>query len=548
MQLKEHSSNRKLRGAYYTPNALAKEIVSLLDFTDTLSILEPGCGDGVFIDALLSERSRLPRNASVTAVEIDDEEAKKVSRKNTPALSVNVLNEDFLEFYNREYEKSLFDLIIGNPPYIRYQYLTTTQREIQSKILTDHGMKANKLINAWVCFLVACVQMLSENGKIAFIIPAEIMQVAYAEELRLFLSNALSKITLITFKELVFPEIEQEIVVLIGEKDSSEKGIRIVELTGVDDFKALDLEKNGYQKIQHIKEKWIKYFIDNEESETIRKIRNDDRFAKFADFGVINVGITTGNNGYFSIDRKTELEYGLSDITLPLIGRSSHAHGIYFTESDWKQNVEEGKKAKLLLFPDIPFDDYDENYKSYIEFGEKSGENCGYKCSIRDRWYMVPSVWVPDAFFLRRSNLYPKFVLNKCGAVSTDTMHRMKFFDDVDPEEVMLSYYNSVSFAFTEICGRSYGGGVLEILPGEMGDIALPKINRLDVALKKKLIKSIDKIIRSDSNIEIALDLVDKELLVEYLGMDSSVCKTCRGIWKKLQSRRLGRQAVQTIQ
>ena len=41
---------------------------------------------------------------------------------------------------------------------------------------------------------------LSDNGKIAFVIPAEILQVAYAEDLRLFLANHLSKITLITFE------------------------------------------------------------------------------------------------------------------------------------------------------------------------------------------------------------------------------------------------------------------------------------------------------------------------------------------------------------
>ena len=81
-----------------------------------------------------------------------------------------------------------------------------------------NGMKPNKLINIWVCFLVACTKMLSEKGKIAFIIPAELLQVTYAEEVRLFLSNQYSKITLITFKTLVFPDIQQEIVVFIGEK------------------------------------------------------------------------------------------------------------------------------------------------------------------------------------------------------------------------------------------------------------------------------------------------------------------------------------------
>ena len=48
-------------------------------------------------------------------------------------------------------------------------------------------------------------------------------------------------------------------------------------------------------------------------------------------------------------------------------------------------------------------------------------------------------------------------------------MHRMKINDGVDKRLLLLSYYNSVSFAFAETCGRSYGGGVLEILPGEMG-------------------------------------------------------------------------------
>jgi len=195
----------------------------------------------------------------------------------------------------------------------------------------------------------------------------------------------------------------------------------------------------------------------------------------------------------------------------------------------------------LINFPDTPFDDYPEFHKEYIRNGEKNKQHEEYKCSIRDRWYIVPSVWVPDAFFLRRNNFYPKFVLNKCGAVSTDTMHRMKFNADVDADNVLLSYYNSISFAFTEICGRSYGGGVLEILPGEMGNIVLPKVENIDATLKKRLLKHIDKIVRENQDIEIVLDVVDHELLVDALGIEPELCVKCRKIWKTLQKRRLGR-------
>ena len=195
----------------------------------------------------------------------------------------------------------------------------------------------------------------------------------------------------------------------------------------------------------------------------------------------------------------------------------------------------------LISFPDTPYEEYPAKHKEYIELGERNEENKGYKCSIRDRWYIVPSVWIPDAFFLRRNNLYPKFVLNRCNAVSTDTMHRIKFNEGVNDENVILSYYNSISFAFTEICSRSYGGGVLEILPREVGNIMLPVVKDIDEALKNELLEMIDSIVRNDEDIEKALDLVDQKLLVEVLGIEKEICVSCRQIWKKMQKRRLGR-------
>ena len=98
------------------------------------------------------------------------------------------------------------------------------------------------------------------------------------------------------------------------------------------------------------------------------------------------------------------------------------------------QNVKNNKAAYLIDFPDVEYKCYPKKHKEYIKEGEKNGENKGYKCSIRDRWYRIPSIWVPDAFFLRRNNLYPKFVLNQCNAVSTDTMHRIKFNEGIEPE------------------------------------------------------------------------------------------------------------------
>lgn len=541
MILKEDNSEQKLRGAYYTPLKLAEKMVDFFKNDIAIrTVLEPSCGDGVFIDALL-ETHFLKKKSTVTAIEIEKSEAEKLNKKISNVSNITVLNEDFFEFYHKNKETKKYDLILGNPPYIRYQYLEEKQREEMADILTAHGMKSNKLINTWVGFMVACVHMLNMNGKIAFVIPAEILQVAYAEDLRLFLSNELSKITLITFEELVFPGIEQEVIVFIGEKGNSKKGIKIIELNNLDDLEKLNINTNGFQKLNHVHEKWTKYFTTIKENELITHLKKDGRFQKLSDTGVINVGITTGNNKYFSVDQDTVHDYDLSAVVHPLIGRSSHAHSIYFYKEDWQKNVAQGKAAYLIDFPDIPIEEYTPGQRSYIGLGEKNEENKGYKCKIRERWYRIPSIWIPDAFFLRRNNLYPKFVLNCCDAVSTDTMHRVKFNKGIEPERIVLSYYNSISFAFTEICGRSYGGGVLEILPGEAGNILVPILDGIPLEKIREILKKVDRIVRNGEDIEIALDFVDNEILVKYLHVDTDICEMARKIWKKMQHRRLKR-------
>lgn len=59
---------------------------------------------------------------------------------------------------------------------------------------------------------------------------------------------------------------------------------------------------------------------------------------------------------------------------------------------------------------------------------------------------------------------------------------------------------------------------MLEILPGEMGNILIPKVERIDPMLRNQLLAHIDTIVRNDKDIELALDVVDKELLVDTLG------------------------------
>ena len=573
MLLKENATEEKLNGRYYTNKNLAKYVTGWTTNGENINlqrVLEPSCGDGIFLECI-SELG-FQNNCEIISIEIDKTESElannricgsrlyrnydefKLDRQrnveNDSELGSKVINDDFYNVYKQSLHEYRFQAIIGNPPYIRYQYLTDDQRDEQSLILTTNGMKSNKLINAWVSFVVACVQMMDSNSRIGLVIPAELLQVKYAEDLRKFLMKSLQKTTIVTFEELVFEGVEQEVVLLLGEKDinhNSEHQLRIAKYRNVENLiEANDLEEHEFFDVDLNEAKWTKYFLTDKDIHLIDSIRNDERFIQFSDVARIEVGITTGNNNYFCVNRNQVEQFDLENICRPLIARSVNINGVVFTAEDWNQNIERGAKTYLIDFPDIPLNEYSEGQREYIRIGEETNQNAGYKCRIRDRWYKVPSIRVSDAFFLRRNYLYPKFMLNseEVGAVSTDTMHRVTFNNKRQNKRILLSYYNSIGLAFTEIEGRSYGGGVLEILPGEVSKIILPDLRDEGVIsnnIVDELIELIDNYSRNNDDILGILDEIDRRLLVDIIGMRLEDVVAFRKMWITLRNRRLNR-------
>ncbi len=100
----------KLRGGFYTPNAIAKFMLRWgINGSNNLDILEPSCGDGVFLEEIKNQNTAYN---SITAIELDAEEAEKAEQidlKNT-----TIINDDFHTFCNNTSKR--FDLVIGNPP------------------------------------------------------------------------------------------------------------------------------------------------------------------------------------------------------------------------------------------------------------------------------------------------------------------------------------------------------------------------------------------------------------------------------------------------
>ncbi len=126
MNFIEDQTAQKLRGGYYTPDDLAGFLAAWVNEISPQNLLEPSCGDGVFIKALA--QSGIDRRAKITCFELDKTEASKAksSASSSSLKNVDVRAEDFLGWAEKALDhknkKMAFDAVVGNPPFVRYQY------------------------------------------------------------------------------------------------------------------------------------------------------------------------------------------------------------------------------------------------------------------------------------------------------------------------------------------------------------------------------------------------------------------------------------------
>lgn len=537
----QYASREKLRGGFYTPAPIAAFILKwAVNGNRDYDLLEPCCGDGIFLKQIIENDFAYH---SVTAIELDTSEADKA--RNVMLPNCRIMNRDFFEYCNSTKDK--FDLIIGNPPYVRYQYFDKTQQAESEKIFAKAGIKYSKLSNAWVPFIIGASLLLKEKGKIGFVVPAEILQVSYAKQLRNFLAHFYNKINIVSFRHLVFPSIQQEVVLLLCEKNDTDTHlIEHIELTSGEELDTLDVNKlkSPKKRIDFKSNKWTFYFLEQSEIDFIERLQREKSIRQLRDYAKVEVGITTGFNKFFTVPSSTIKEFHLEKYARPMVGRSVNVPGAILMSSDLKQNIKRGARAHFLEFP--PKKEMKNNQKAleYIQQAEEEGINTLYKTRIREEWQIVPSIRISDALFIRRNDIYPRFILNKAEALTTDTMHRVTVNKNpdivtnkrIDPRALIASYYNSLSFAFAEICGRSHGGGALELMPNEVEDVLLPYHED-----NAKLLEKLDNWMRQKVPINSILQKTDEEILKKHYGFSDSDVSLANNIWKKLLRRRIER-------
>ena len=195
----------KLSGSYYTPFRTVQFMKEYLarEHKIYIRVIEPSVGDGRFVDEFEKEEN-IER---FVGVELIEEKVRQLKNKRY-SEQTEIVTDDFLNFSEKTNEK--YQLIIGNPPYINIKNMEDDSKKKAKEICEKYKLSSSLMQNMWVAFVLAAVSCIERDGTIFFVLPMEFLQVQYAEKIRLFLEEHFDTIHILSFKERMFPEIEQE--------------------------------------------------------------------------------------------------------------------------------------------------------------------------------------------------------------------------------------------------------------------------------------------------------------------------------------------------
>lgn len=207
-------SEQRQRGAYYTPADAAEFMADWLVRSAGETYVEPSFGAGAFLRAVTTAATKKELGQPcIRGFELDKDaiEAALAEELIRPDM---VVHGDFLG-------QHAFPAtgVIGNPPYVRLRDLQTEaekSRAIEvSQELIPGGMETSGSV--WMPFVLHASRFIAVGGRMALVLPYEITHVRYARPLWTFLGAHFSSVRVIRVFERVFPEILQDVVILLAD-------------------------------------------------------------------------------------------------------------------------------------------------------------------------------------------------------------------------------------------------------------------------------------------------------------------------------------------
>ena len=287
--LSDNQVHRKEQGIYYTPTHVVEYIVKntlgelMKDKSFNIGrvkVLDPACGSGSFLtkafdilseanlgqtaldlksDILFKGKSKILLN-NIFGVDSDKQAIEitqlnlllKIAekRQRLPLLERNIqcgnslINDraivgdkafDWAKRFQGIINGTMFDIVIGNPPYIENRMLS--QKEVD--FFHENYASAGGRLNTFAIFVEQGLNLLSDGGYLGFIIHRNSIKSNYYEAFRKLILDKTSIKKIVDLKSGIFREVTGEMIILILKKESNQnkrKNNKIEVLTDIQDL------------------------------------------------------------------------------------------------------------------------------------------------------------------------------------------------------------------------------------------------------------------------------------------------------------------------
>ncbi|MBM4037062.1 MAG: SAM-dependent DNA methyltransferase [Planctomycetes bacterium] len=541
--------NAKGMGAFYTDTRVAEFLVRWAVRDPTQSVLDPSFGGGVFLRCATERLRGLGGDPArlVFGVEVDAEVHGRVAAELADVLpphTGNLLRADFFDVSPDTLGE--VDAVVGNPPFIRYHRFTGSDRDKALRRAASEGVALSRLTSSWAPFVVHCAALVKPGGRLALVLPMELGHAAYARPVVEFLSRRFRRLTFLTFRTRLFPDLSEDTLLLLAEgKGEPPSGIfwrDLPDAAALERFHAtgrlpglrrLDAESftNGGHGL-------VECFVPARALSLYRGLRRHRLVRRLGDMADVGIGYVTGANAFFHLSHDEATRWHIPDAFLrPAVLRGRSLRGLRFTQEDWHKTVRAGEAAFLLHIrpTDHPLPD---SVRRYLEHGAELGVPTAFKCRTRSPWYCVPHVYRPDALLTYMIGAAPSLVANDAGVVVPNSLHMLRLRPGAapSPAAVAAMWQTSLTRLSVEIEGHALGGGMLKLEPTEAGNVLLAASGPGDGHLDG-LARELDCMLRRGEQTA-ARDLADRTLLIGGLGLDEKDCRVLRRAADLLRQRR----------
>lgn len=495
--------DRKLFGAFYTPEELAAVLVAWVYTGGPGRLLDPSFGDGVFLEAAADYcREQGWNNEAIVGIDTAPGALHGGSLRSGAERWVKITG-DFLSLEPVLQTGGTFRYVVGNPPYVRHHRLLGAQRSSADAVFDRLKVKVSRRSNLWGYFVVHALRFLDPDGRLAFVLPRSAMDAEYAAPIRRMIEQRFARVAWVELRERVFEGTDEVALVLVADS----KGERSMTTARLGDIGEL----RSWMERWEAGSSAVAEDLHAEASDLCERVSRQVAVRRFSEFASIAIGRVTGGNEFFIHSRSSAQARGIAENELsPCLSATRHLSGVRFTSGDAAAHLLGDERVCLLNVSDI--DNASEGARTWLERGEKT-IGVRTKCRSRTPWYRVPMGTVPEAFATCASPNGPALVLNEGGWRCTNTVHEVRWRDgEVEPRWAIVAAQTSFVQVQAELIGRSYGGGLLKTDPGHWTRLRFP-VMPFDPAV----LTECDRLIRAGAR-DAARRRADQELIKHCAG------------------------------